>query len=321
MFSDIVFVLTKQAAGIHEQLIRDRILSLLPETRLRIIWDIQQLVDTFEIDVIATPQVSWLSDLVSICPKLRWLHLITSGSERIFEHGLHERDLWISKSPGVNSKAVSEYVIGAILFFAKQFHVFRLQQRKRQWHRAWLEELSGKKAAILGLGHVGQSIARYCALFGMHTVGISRGGRPVSCVEKVFRPENLPLAVAKARFLIVTVPLTPLTGGMIGIDILYGLEKGSFLIDVSRGGVVSESAIVSAIQSGHLGGAALDVFESEPLSPDSALWDCPNVLLTPHVAGTTDRFMERALNIFEKNLLSLTLQRVLATPVDIQAGY
>lgn len=321
MFKDILFILNKEAAHVHGQLIRDTFKRILPQARLRIIWEFKHLHDTSNVDVIVAPQVLWLSDTVARCPQLRWLHLLSAGAERIFDRGLEKGSFWISKSSGVNDEAIAEYVIGAMLFFTKQFHIFVHQQKEHRWKRAWLEELSGKKAVIVGLGHVGATIARYLAPMGIRITGVSRRAKPLKWVGEVFPPEKVQQATVGARFLIVAVPKTRQTRGMISHKVLFSLEKGGIIIDVSRGDIVVQDALIEVLNTGHLGGAVLDVFEEEPLPPDSKLWDLPNVLVTPHVAGTSDRFMERALEIIEKNLHALVNYGSPATPVDRNSGY
>jgi phosphoglycerate dehydrogenase-like enzyme len=321
MFHDVLFILSEKAIQMNEELIARTIKRLLPDARLRFIWKPKQIVDTTEVDVIVSPQVPWIPDAVKKCPRLRWLHLLTAGAERIFETGLHNGPYWISKSSGVNALAVAEYVIGAMLYFAKQFHVFAHQQRAHQWNRMWLNELSGKKAVILGLGQIGMAVAQRSAALGLYISGISRRALPVQWVNEVFPLEDVELAVAGGHFVIVALPLTSSTRGLINHKFFSHLAQGTILIDVSRGGIVVEAALIDALRSGHLGGVALDVFEEEPLPSDSELWDFPNLLITPHVAGTSDRFMERAMEIFEENLCSLNNRGIPATPVDRAAGY
>lgn len=126
MFKDILFILTEKAARMHGELIHSAIHRLLPDARLRIIWHLDQFEDTCKVDVLVAPQVPWLPEVVAKCPQLRWLHLLTAGAERIFESGLHKGSYWISKSAGVNSSGIAEYVSGAMLFFAKQFYMILL---------------------------------------------------------------------------------------------------------------------------------------------------------------------------------------------------
>lgn len=277
--------------------------------------------DTTNVDVLIAPQVPWLPKAVKMCSRLRWLHLLSSGSERIFEWGLHQGIYWLSKSAGVNATATAEYALAAILYFYKQFNRFGQQQKQKMWHRTWLTELAGKKAAIIGLGHVGCEIAKRCVALGVRVYGVSKRGVPACGVSEVFTPADIQFAVKDADFLVVALPLTQETRGLIGRPLFTTIKRGAILVDVSRGGVIEEESLVEALSSGYLSAAALDVFSHEPLRPNSELWNLQNVLITPHVAGTSDRFMEHALNIFKDNFISLTTRGLLSTPVDRTAGY
>jgi phosphoglycerate dehydrogenase-like enzyme len=321
MFGDILVLLPEHAAKVHGDLIRSELRRLLPEARLRIVCDEQSLTDSADVDVIVAPQVPWLHRAIAACPGLRWLHLLTAGAELVFEAGLQNGAYWISKSSGVNAPAVAEYVIAAILYFSKRLDIFAQQQQRREWRRYWLDELAGKQITILGLGSIGLEIAKRASAIGFRTVGVSRKATPVPWVDVVLPGSSLVAAVNGSAVLAVAVPLTPQTRGLVGASVLGSLEPGAIVIDVSRGGVLVHDDLIPLLTEGRLRGAALDVFDKEPLPRDSELWRMPNVLVTPHVAGTTDLFMERALRVFARNLKSLTENNRLATPVDLDAGY
>ncbi|NLF02767.1 MAG: D-2-hydroxyacid dehydrogenase [Anaerolineales bacterium] len=295
--------------------------ELLPNARLRIISHDLQLIDTAGVDVIIAPQVPWLPQAVRTCPRLRWLHLLTAGAERVFEFGLHRGSYWITKSSGVNASAVAEYALGALLFLVKRFGAFSEQQRERVWRRYWLEELTGRRATVLGLGHVGIEIARRCLPFGLSLVGVSRRANPVPEVERVYSSDRIGDAVRGSDVLFVALPLTSETRHIVDDEVLTSLNHGAYLVDVSRGGITSAVALVRALDSGQLAGAALDVFEDEPLPADSTLWSVSNLLLTPHVAGTTNRFMDRALDTIARNLKAIRETGTPVTPVNSEIGY
>lgn len=320
-FLDVLFVLPDQAASIHGKLIRQTMGELLPNARLRIISHGPQLIDTASVDVIIAPQVPWLPEAVRACPRLRWLHLLTAGAERVFEFGLHREPYWITKSSGVNAPAVAEYAIGALLFLVKRFGAFSRQQSERVWRRYWLDELTGRRATVLGLGQVGVEIARRCLPFGLSLVGVSRGARPIPEVERVYRSDRIGEAVRGSDIVFVALPLTSETRDVVDGEVLSSLNRGAYLVDVSRGGITSAVALVRALDSGQLAGAALDVFDDEPLPADSALWSVANLLVTPHVAGTTDRFMERALASFATNLDSLHRTGRPVSEINRMGGY
>lgn len=319
-FRHVLVVLPESTVALHEQLIRHVLQRLLPEARLSFASSLEQF-PCGDVDVMITRQMEWLPDAVKRYPRLQWLHLLSAGAERIAETGLSSDRCWISKSSGVNSDAIAEYVLAAILFFVKKFPRFIAQQHARRWARCWLDELAGKRAVLVGLGSVGSAIAERLALSNVEVVGVCRRVKPHAHVTSVTDSGSLPETAAGADILIVAAPLTPLTRGLVDRKVLSRMRRGSLLVDVSRGGVVVQDAIVEFLTNGHLGGAVLDVFEKEPLPEDSPLWDLPNVFITPHVSGTSNVFMQRALAIFERNLAGLRECGQLATPVDMKAGY
>jgi len=273
-------------------------------------------------DAIIAPTLPWLPEVMARVRDVRWVHFLSAGVDRIWQW---PAELWdgvlLTKSAGVHVDAMSEYALGAMLYFVKRLGAFHDQQRQHTWRRFWLDGLAGKTLVILGLGAIGQAIARRARSFDMRLLGASRGGRPVPEVERVVTTDAVGELLPEADFLVVCVPLTPATRGMVDAGFLSRLKSGAVLVDVSRGGVVRERDLVDALASGRLGGAALDVFEEEPLAPDSPLWDVPNLLVTPHVAGTCPGYLERALGVFLRNWESLSQGGPPVTEVDRTSRY
>lgn len=321
MFKDVVFVLTGRSMADHGDLVRATVAELLPGAYLRVGARREDIGDTGQVDLIVAPQVPWLPDLVRACPELKWLHLLSAGAERVFEWGLHTQVHWISKSSGVNAAAVAEYVLAALLHLTKGFGVFHDQQRSRIWKRLWLCEMGGCRLTVMGLGPVGIEVARRAQALGIRVTGVTRRGTPVNGIDQVFPSDALLDAVSRAEALAVVAPLTAETRGVVGEEVFSAMQRGALLVDASRGGITDIDALVRSLENGQLGGAVLDVFEKEPLPERSPLWDAPNLLITPHVAGTTDRFMARALQLFRENLDCLRETGQPLTRVDSKAGY
>lgn len=272
-------------------------------------------------DVVIAPTVAWLPDLLSRTDGVRWVHFLSAGVERIWAMDVDWARLALTTSSGVHAAPMSEYAIGAILHFAKQFDLFIAQSRDSFWQRAWLDELTGRHLVVLGMGSVGRAVAERAQAFGMEVHGVARTPRDGHGTGSVSGIADLQALLPHADYVVVTVPLTAETAGLVGRDFFAALKKGAVLVDMSRGGVVSADAVLAALEDGTLRGAALDVFEEEPLPEDSPLWNRPNVLLTPHVAGTTPHYLERALDIFVQNARYYLAGKPLATPVDISRGY
>ncbi len=320
-FAHVLFILPRRIIPMHASLINKTIKRLLPKANLTIVSEPHEVMPTMGVDLVVAPQVPWLDMLTELCPELRWLHLLTAGADVVAKTKLAKTVPWISKSSGVNSVAIAEYVIGGILYLFKSFPSLAQQQTERRWERCWLRELTGKRALVIGLGSVGGCIAERLCASAMDVWGVRRTSRPHPAVQRIVQHSELLDAMPYTDVLIVAAPLTPETAGLVSEQVLSRIRPGGILVDVSRGGIVPEKAVVNAINAKVLGGAVLDVFDTEPLPPESPLWTLPNVLVTPHVAGTSDCFMDNAMTIFEKNLLSLRRHRSLYTPFDAKVGY
>jgi phosphoglycerate dehydrogenase-like enzyme len=271
-------------------------------------------------DVVITPTVPWLDELLSRLPKLRWVHFLSAGIEKIWTMNFNWGNVALSKSSGVHAAPMSEYAMGAMLYFAKDFNRFVMHSRNRQWQRHWLGELTDKYLLVLGMGSVGSAVADRATAFGMNIVGIATEQRAhyrhrIDGVERMY--EHL----AVADYVVLTLPLTSHTKDLGNEEFFDSMKDGTVLIDISRGGIIRSEYLIAALDAGKLKGAALDVFEEEPLAQSSSLWDRPDILLTPHVAGTTPSYLNRALDIFVKNAQLYENDEPLKTAVDQANGY
>lgn len=272
-------------------------------------------------DAVITPTLPWLDELLTRTGRVGWLHFLSAGVEQIWKMGFDKRAMPMTKSSGVHGPAMSEYAIGAMLYFAKQFGRFHDQAQRAEWQRAWLDELTGRQLTVLGMGHIGQSLAKRAGAFDMKVVGTLRRIRAVDGVARVVPLAEIASELVRTDYLVVCLPLTDETRGLVDETFLLRLKPGAVLVDISRGGVVRGDGVVAALENGHLRGAALDVFEQQPLPPESPLWQRPDVLITPHVSGTTPFYLERALSIFLHNANAFCKGDPFITPVDIELGY
>lgn len=305
----------------QRQQVRDKLTEALPGIQVAFASSPDGIPPGTHFDVVITPTLPWLPQLLNRLAGYRWIHFLSAGVEKIWGMGLDKPGLLLSKSSGVNSVPMSEYAIGAMLHFAKQFGRFQEQGREARWERTWLDELTGKRVAVLGLGHVGQAVAARARAFDMSVVGTLRHPRPMQGITRVVAPERTRELLVDADYLVVCLPLTANTRGFVDDELLAALKPGAVLIDISRGGVVNANAIIHALESGCLKGAALDVFEQQPLPKDSPLWNRDDILVTPHVSGTTPCYLERALSIFLENLSNYRRCSCLLTPVNVDLGY
>jgi phosphoglycerate dehydrogenase-like enzyme len=267
--------------------------------------------------------LSWMvpDAWVEHAKRLRWVHVTSAGVDHLWGGALWRSGVTITNSRGVHATPLAEHVLGWLLMFARNLHVHLEHQRRRRWQREEGGQLAGSTVGILGLGAVGQEVARLCKVCGARVVGMRRRPQPVPHVDRVVGPEGLREVLEGSDYVVLTLPLVPSTRGILGRQQLEWLKPGAVVVNVGRGGLVDEGALVEALREGRLRGAALDTFAAEPLPPDSPLWDLPNVLVSPHVAGSFHGYMDRVVELFCENLRRYLAGEPLQNVVDREAGY
>jgi phosphoglycerate dehydrogenase-like enzyme len=237
---------------------------------------------------------------------------------------LMRSEVVITNSKGSNAPPVAEYVLFLMLGLAKLSRRLADAQARHFWDRdATPEELLGRTVAIVGLGSIGEEVAKRCKPFGMRVIGSKRSvtsrGTGSQHVDELFPPDQLHAMLGEADYVVLAMPLTPETQGMIDAAAIAAMKPGARVINIARGGVVDDAALVDGLRSGHLGGAGLDVFNPEPLPEDSPYWDLPNVIVTPHRSGLTQN--TRAYDIFVENLGRWLRSEPLVNVVNKDLGY
>src|ERR1700730_17687989 len=230
-----------------------------------------------------------LDDLPELAPKLKWIQATSAGiGQFVKEKRYPDRTRWIfTTASGVHSRPLAEFVIMSMLLFVKDF--FGIQNRKatKTWKKFSGYELRNFTLGILGAGKIGREVARLAKSFDMKVIGISRNPpkERILYVDELYGPLDLDKVLKQSNFLVICVPHTPETEGMIGRKEIAALPKGAVIINVSRGQVMDEQAMIDALKSRQLAGASLDVFAKEPLPIESPLWSMPNVIVSPHSAS------------------------------------
>ena len=250
-----------------------------------------------------------LEDLPERAPSLSWIQATSAGiGQLVARHRYVERmpETVFTTASGVHAIPLAEYTLMSILMFRRQVPEMFADQVERRWRRFASTDLVGRSLAVVGMGSIGREVARLASAFGMRTIGVKRTVAGVEAaslhLEALYESDELHAALRDAEHLVLSAPHTPETEGLIGAAELALLAPGAIVVNVARGALIDESALVDALESGHVGGAALDVFQEEPLSPDSVFWTMPNVLVCSHSAGTSDRENERITEIFCENL-------------------
>lgn len=236
-------------------------------------------------------------------PELRWIHVISAGVELLPFAALKKRGIRVTNARGIHETPMGEYAVAVILQWTRKLHQFVDRQRRGVWDRSLrVEELSGKTVSILGTGAIGRGIAARLKAFGVKVLGMNTDGTPHSLFDETVAPHDLERLMRCSDFVVVTLPLTPHTRGFIGARELAWMKPTACLINMARGAVVDEGALLKALSEETIGGAILDVFEQEPLPADHPFWSRQNVLITPHISGRSPLYMSRALDLFSHNL-------------------
>lgn len=260
---------------------------------------------------------------------LRWAHSASAGVGGVLYPEMVESAVVLTNSAGVHAEPIADTVLAMMLHFARGLDFAVRAQAERRWDKApWdaadapVRELAESTVGLVGLGGIGRAVARRAAALGMRVVATRRTSVDGPPGVEVFAGENaLDALLDISHYLVVTVPRTARTEGMIGARELARLPAGAVVVNVSRGDVVDEAALVEALQAGRLRGAGLDVFEREPLPASSPLWTLPNTLLLPHVSGTSPSFWRRETDLIVANLRRHLAGEPLLNTVDKHAGY
>ncbi|WP_255170433.1 D-2-hydroxyacid dehydrogenase [Natrononativus amylolyticus] len=234
--------------------------------------------------------------------RLEWAQATSAGYDHYDLEALEAAGIVLTNAAGVHAQPIAEQVLGAMLSFERELFTARDQQGDGLWLRTEGGELARKTVGIVGLGAIGGRTAELAAAVGSTVIGTKRDPSSApAAVETVYPPEELDEVLRRAEYLVLACPLTDETRGLIDGAALETMPSDAVLVNVARGGVVEEAALVEGLQQGRIAGAALDVFEEEPLPQESPLWDLPNVLVTPHMAGSTPQYYERVAEIFREN--------------------
>jgi phosphoglycerate dehydrogenase-like enzyme len=237
-----------------------------------------------------------------IVPGLRWIQSVSAGTDQFPVDALREADVVLTSAVGIHDVQVSEHAFGLLLAMTRGIGASVRNQVARDWHWPPVTDLAGMTLGVLGLGVIGEAVAHRAKAFGMEVLGTKRSPDGYTGeADEVFDPDGTLEVFRRSDAVIVTLPATSATAGIVGSAEFEALQ-GGFFVNVGRGSVVDEAALVEALRSGGLRGAGLDVFEEEPLPESSPLWDMPEVIVSPHLAGTSPRYGERLAELFARNL-------------------
>ena len=280
------------------------------------------------------------ADALALAPHLRWVQLHSAGADHLLDQPIMHSDVAITTVSGIHATPIAEYVFASMLAHRWQVPNWTLCQREAEWPAGrWnlyaRPELRGSTLGIVGYGSIGREVGRLGQAFRMRVLALRRSagqadggyaldstGDPAGEVpDRFFPPEALHEMLAECDYVVVALPLTADTRHYIGEAELRAMKPTAYLVNIARGSIVDEVALVRALEEGWIGGAGLDVFEQEPLPADSPLWGLDNALISPHVAGFTTRYDERAAALFAENLRRYLDSQPLLNLVDKEIGY
>jgi phosphoglycerate dehydrogenase-like enzyme len=262
-----------------------------------------------------------LERLLDQAPNLQWVHTPSAGVDRLPLDRMAARSVRLTNGRGIHDVPIAETVFAYLLAFAKKLGEHRRFQKEHRWRQLRLGELSGKTLLLYGYGSIGREIASRARAFGLSVEAVRESGRAEDGLAAVYRPEDLVRAVARADIIVVAAPLTPRTRGSFGRPIYAAMKQGCWFVNVSRGQIVDEDALLEGLSRGRPECAALDVFAAEPLPEQSPLWDLENVWITPHDAWSSPHAKARSLELFVENLKRYLAGRPLRNQVDLERGW
>lgn len=260
-------------------------------------------------------------NLLRAAPKLRWYQSVNAGVDSIVPE-FRARDIILTNNRGSYTVPVAEHVMMFLFAVSQGLPLYLDQQQRKEWRvHERHGELSGSTIVIYGVGDIGGEIARLTANVGMRVIGVRRQGEPIPGVAIVVAPDKLPTVVADADYLVIAAPLTPATRGAVSRDVIARMKRSAWVLNIARGAIIDEAALIDALRERRIAGAALDAFQSEPLPVDSPLWSLDNVIVTPHVAANSNRVRERTLGLFAENLRRFKIGLPLVNVVNLDVGY
>jgi D-2-hydroxyacid dehydrogenase (NADP+) len=240
--------------------------------------------------------------LIARAKNLKWVQALTTGTETLTAPGALPPHVLLTSTRGVHGPQMSELAFLNMIALARNFRKMLDNQPDGKWEQWGQPILEGKTIVIAGLGLLAEHLAERCKLFGMTVVGVSSGRAKAPHFDEVHPRTELEKLAARADFLMLLVPYSKDTHHLVGSDVLAAMKPTAFLVNLARGGVVDEAALIAHLRAGKMAGAGIDVFSEMPLPPDNPLWQMPNVIITPNIGGRSDNFIEQTMSVLEPNL-------------------
>ncbi|KEO83060.1 D-2-hydroxyacid dehydrogenase [Tumebacillus flagellatus] len=298
--------------------------EIAPDLDVRVFQNIEAAFqDLPDAEILITYGEDLTPEHIKRCTNLKWIMVISAGLELMPFPEIDEQNILVTNAKGIHKGPMSEYTLGMILMFSRRFVTLYQNQTKQLWDRTIrIDELAGQTLGIIGAGAIGSEIARKAKAFDMHVLGMTASKREVEGVDEMFDADGLDEVLKRSDYVVVIVPLTEQTKGMIGAREIGLMKESAVLINIARGQVVDEDALLQALREQKIRGAGLDVFVEEPLPQSHPFWGLDNVVVTPHLSSRSPKYMERAQEIFQHNLRVFTTGAgEMINVIDTKKGY
>jgi phosphoglycerate dehydrogenase-like enzyme len=263
-------------------------------------------------------------DLLPRAPRLKWMQMMSAGVDRLRDSEIWRSGVTITGVSGIHATPIGEFVLQLMLMFAKKAPECFQMKQKHEWRRYAPTVLRGKTAGVVGLGHIGREVARLCQAFGMKVIATRRSAKRAGrarYVDRLLPAGQMPSLLAESDFVVICVPLTQETLRLIGEKEFKAMKPSAYIINIARGGIIDEEALIRALKEKRIAGAGLDVTATEPLPAESRLWEFDNVILSPHVSGGMEEYVARATDLFCENLGRYLAGKRLRNVIDRKKGY
>jgi D-2-hydroxyacid dehydrogenase (NADP+) len=263
------------------------------------------------------------AEMIRRASRLRWIQALSAGVDFFPLNAIKERNIILTNGRGIHKIHMTEYALAAMMGLARNFHRMFRNQLKGKWDRSVpQDEINGKIAGILGLGSIGREIACKASILGMHVIGVKNNPRPLEGVDHVYGPAEMGKVFKQSDYVINLLPDTPKTRGLIDKTFFALMKKSACFINLGRGSTVNQADLIEALRTKMIRALVSDVYSEEPLAEDSPLWGLENVILTPHIAGVSPKYFDRALDIIRPNLSAyISRSGEMINVVDPTSGY
>jgi len=268
---------------------------------------------------IALVDMSFPQDLFKKMPKLEWVQVMAAGIEKFIQNAEQFKNIPVCRVLGVFGKYMAEYVIAYALYLSQNISRVVEAQKQRRWDPFIMEFIHRKTLGVLGLGYIGSVVAQKAKALGMRTISWDIVKRDVTFIDRQFGAEEMRSFLKEADFIVSTLPATPQTTNVVNREAFRAMKKTAYFINISRGAIVDEEALVEALKTNTIAGAVLDVMKQEPPPPESPLWDCPNLVLSAHISGPN--LPEDMVEVFRENFQRYLKKEPLIGLINFERGF